>query len=377
MFTKDIQIMKKPLRIGIVGGGSESAIGPAHIAAIRMDGAFTLGPSIFSHIYELNEVSHHYYGVPWLGHFDNLASWLDASINQLDLVALLTPSIDHAQQLEQIISRGLSFLVEKPVACSVYEKNVICDALAVAPNVKAHFVHNYSGYPMFREMVIRLRGDKIGPIRDVRIEMPSDGFARERIIGKPQVWRQKDGEVPMVMLDLGTHMHHLVRMVIGKSSGRVQARMQKMANSLGLIDSVEIWEQRDDGISVSYWMSKAHLGAKNGLKIEVYGRDGAFIWYQADPDHLIEIDMNSNRNIVNRGAISAEASKHDRFKAGHPTGFVEAFASFYSDLAAELSEEAHAIQDHSWIRPMEDAFDGISFLAAAARSQVSGEWENI
>ena len=30
------------------------------------------------------------------------------------------------------------------------------------------------------------------------------------------------------------------------------------------------------------------------------------------------------------------ASVRDRFKAGHPTGFVDAFANFYSDLAEDF-----------------------------------------
>ena len=51
---------------------------------------------------------------------------------------------------------------------------------------------------------------------------------------------------------------------------------------------------------------RAHFGSKNGLKIEIYGRDGALNWYQNNPDHLIEVDINSNRTIVNRGAVSAE-----------------------------------------------------------------------
>ena len=369
--------MKKPLRIGIIGGGKESAVGPAHMAAIRMDGSFKVGPSIFSNAEDVNHASHDAYGLPWRGHKDDLGSWLAASVDELDLVALLTPSTDHSRQLLEIIDAGLSVLVEKPISCGLSEIKTINDALSQAPKVQARFVHNYSGYPMFREMVLQLRGRKIGTVYDVRIEMPSDGFARERVIGKPQVWRQKDPEVPMIMLDLGTHMHHLVRMVIGKSPGRVKARMQKMVNTLSVIDNVEIWEERLDGISVSYWMSKAHLGIKNGLKIKVYGGDGAFIWDQSDPDHLIEIDINSNVTFLNRGAISAEASRHDRFKAGHPTGFVEAFATFYSDLAEDLSELKRGKDSTSWIRPIEDAYDGISFLAAAARSHESGDWEDV
>lgn len=369
--------MSKSLRLGIVGGGMNSAVGSAHLAAIRMDGAYQLAPCMFSHVEEENRRSHNHYGLPWRGHTGSIGEWLDEHRGALDLVVLLTPSTDHAQHLEQIAARRLSVLTEKPVACSLSEISRVSRALATAPEVEARFVHNYSGYPMFRELVLRIADGRIGPVRHVRVEMPSDGFAREQFTGKPQVWRQNDPQVPMVMLDLGTHMHHLTRMVLGPSEARVCARMHQMVNSLGVIDNVKIWEERADGIQVDYWMSKAHLGVKNGLGIEIYGRDGALSWHQMDPDHLTESDINSNRMVINRGAVSAEAGRRDRFKPGHPTGFVEAFANFYSDVAEDIHAVKAGAPGNRWIRPIEEAFDGIRFLDAAARSHHSGKWIEI
>ena len=366
--------MIQPLRIGIIGGGANSAIGPSNVAAIRLDGNYRIGPCVFSHQEDENRRSHYDYGLPWSGHAGYLGEWLDQNRDEFDLLALLTPSIDHASYIKEIASRGLAFVTEKPVACSLEEVHAVETALSEAGAIEARFVHNYSGYPMFREMVLRLNEVRIGPLHSVRVEMPSDSFARERVIGKPQIWRQSDPQVPMIMLDLGTHMHHLVRMAVGKWKARVRARMHQLVNGLGVIDNVEIWEERSDGISVSYWMSKAHLGEKNGLRIAVYGRNGALIWHQMDPDHLIETDIDSNLTVVNRGAISAEASSRDRFKAGHPTGFIEAFASYYSDLAEDILAAQSNGSRSRWIRPIQDAFDGIRFLEAAARSHHTGEW---
>lgn len=366
--------MRDLLRLGVVGGGLNSAVGPAHLAAIRMDGAYRLGPCMFSHLEEENHRSHDHYGLPWLGHAANLSEWLDRCCDSLDMVVLLTPSTDHARHIDEIARRGISLLTEKPVACTLSEVSQVDSALAAAQEVEARFVHNYSGYPMFRELVMRHAEGRIGPVHHVRVEMPSDGFARERFTGQPQTWRRNDPEVPMIMLDLGTHMHHLTRMVLGPSEARVHARMHQMVNSLGVIDNVQIWEERADGIQVDYWMSKAHLGVKNGLAIEVYGRDGALIWHQMDPDHLTEVDSNSNRMEVNRGVISGEARRHDRFKAGHPTGFVEALANFYSDLSVDIRATKSGQLGSRWIRPIEDAFDAIRFLDAAARSHHTEEW---
>lgn len=369
--------MKKKIRIGILGGGANSAIGLVHISSLRMDGRFEIGPSVFSHLESENKDSHEKYGLPWNGVHLNVDEWLATYAGELDLVAVLTPSTEHINHISKVISYGLPFVCEKPIGCSLNDINKLQNELLTAGNLPAYFIHNYSGYPMFRELVQRTREGKIGSIHHVKIEMPSDGFARERIVGRPQAWRLVDPEVPMIMLDLGTHMHHLVQMVLGPSQSSVMTRMSKMVNSFNVIDNVEIWEKRTDGIDVTYWMSKAHLGIKNGLRIDVFGSEGSLTWIQMDPDHIFEADINSNVSKVNRGSIRKELATRDRFKAGHPTGFVEAFAYFYTDLADDFLAHEQGETRNPWICPIEDAMSGVKFLSTAALSHTTGQWINL
>ncbi len=368
--------MTESLRLSILGGSRSSAIGATHVAAARLDGRYVIGPCYFSRDEIKNRQSHADYGLPWRGHPRTLISWLEKYKDEIDLVTLLTPSTDHADHICSLIDQNLSFLTEKPVACTRAEVERIREGLAAKPNHFARFVHNYSAYPLFRELVLRLHDGCIGKLHHLRVNMPSDSFARETSVGKPQNWRSRDHEIPMIMLDLGTHMHHLVRMMIGKAeSSRLTARMHQMVNSLGVIDNVEIWEERTDDICVSYWMSKAHLGIKNGLKVEAYGSDGTLTWYQMEPDQLIEADIDSNCTVVNRGAIRSKARFRDIFKPGHPTGFVEAFGYFYSDIADDFLSIRDGGKGSPWICPFSDAFEGIEFLATAACTHYSRNWE--
>lgn len=366
--------MKEKIRIGILGGGIKSAVGRAHISAIRMSGRYEIGPCRFSHEATENQLSHEEFSVKWCEHDEDHVQWLEKRKNELDLVLLLTPSPDHPDQIIDVISQGIHILTEKPVTCSAKDLRMISNALVDHPSVSAHFVHNYSGYPLFRELVLRVRSGAIGKVHNIRIEMPSDIFARERILGKPQIWRQSDPDIPMIMLDLGTHMFHLIQMIAGYDESRIYANLKNMVSSLGVIDNVEIWQERQDGIQVNYWMSKAHLGIKNGLKIDVYGADGSLSWTQMDPDHLVQADLDSNRTIVDRGAISKAASCYDRFKAGHPTGFIDAFSNFYCDVANELCGNKSSSSNDSWVSHIDEAFAGIRFLDAAVHSHKSGEW---
>ncbi len=366
-----------PIRIGILGGGSNSAVGQAHMSALRMDGKYTIGPCLFSHLEGENLESHAYFGIPRGSENLSFPKWLEKVASELDLIAILTPSPMHAEHIEMVVNHGVPFVVEKPVACSRDEINRITESLRLSGSKRSYFVHNYSGYPMFRELVLRVREGCIGTIHNIRAEMPSDGYARERVAGRPQPWRQVDPEIPMIMLDLGTHLHHLVTMVLGQSASRVLSRMGRLVNSFGVVDNVEIWESREDGIEVTYWMSKAHLGEKNGLQVAVFGSEGSLIWRQMEPDILIQADMDSNMSIVNRGSAQPSATTHSRFKAGHPTGFIEAFANYYSDLANDFQAEAAGFEPSGWIRPIEEALMGIEFLAAATRSSKTGDWESV
>lgn len=369
--------MKIPIKVGIIGGGENSAIGSVHLASLRMDSKYEIGPCYFSTLEEENKKSHKFYSLPWYGHYNDIDSWLNKYANSIDLIIILTPSTDHASHIIKIAQLGLSFVTEKPICCSLNELESIKNCLENNKNISARFVHNYSGYPMYREMVLRIKKKEIGNIHHVRVQMPSDGYAREEITGRPQLWRQKDPYIPMIMLDLGTHLHHLVSMAIGHSNSRIKSRMHQMVNKMGVIDNVEIWEERSDNITVTYWMSKAHLGLKNGLNIEVYGENGGFIWNQMDPDYLIKSDMESNNLKINRGSISNEASLRDRFKAGHPTGFIDAFSYFYSDMADDIIAEKDGLNRSLWIKPIKNAFIAIEFLAAAKESYLKDKWVNL
>jgi predicted dehydrogenase len=347
------------------------------MSALRMDGKFAIGPCLFSHLESENRESHAAFGVEWIDPHLSLDRWLDRHATQFDLLAVLTPSPFHSEHIELAASRGIRMVIEKPVACSSEEVGRIRAALSYTNAKRSYFVHNYSGYPMFRELVLRVKSGLVGSIHNVRVQMPSDGFARERVVGLPQRWRQVDPEVPMIMLDLGTHLHHLVAMIIGNSPSRVLARVGRMTNSFGVIDNVEIWESRADGIEVNYWMSKAHLGEKNGLQVAVYGSEGSLIWRQMEPDVLVHADIDSNVSLINRGVAQAAAVTRARFKAGHPTGFVEAFANYYCDLADDFTSQTNNSADFGWIRPIEEAMAGIDFLAAATRSASSEMWVEI
>lgn len=369
--------MKKKIKVALLGGGINSAVGLAHISALRLAGQFDILPSFFSDDARLNIDSHNRYGISYLQRCKNFEDWLEYATNEVDLFIILTPSNLHAEHISRIVDVGGSFITEKPIVCLESELKFIEKKLIDSPTSRAYFVHNYSGYPMYRELRLRLHRGDIGRIHSIRIEMPSDPFAREQYIGPPQQWRQKDPDVPMIMLDLGTHMYHLVANLLPMAESKVFCTCECLNNKYNVIDTVDIYVRRADGISVRYWMSKVALGQNNGLRVSAYGTLGTLEWYQENPDKLIRSDDNSRLEIIHRGVLDTELQAYTRFKAGHPTGFIEAFANYYQDVADSFLGESDGVSKHLLISPMKEGFDCFRFLLAATRSNKLGVWVNL
>ena len=62
-------------------------------------------------------------------------------------------------------------------------------------------------------------------------------------------------------------------------------------------------------------------------------------WLQSDPEHIIYSDASSNIMCLDRlssQCTEMQLAKYNRFKAGHPAGFIEAFANYYADIYSSI-----------------------------------------
>jgi predicted dehydrogenase len=134
------------------------------------------------------------------------------------------------------------------------------------------------------------------------------------------------------------------------------------------------------GIKGSMWMSKTAIGHRNGLQIRIYGDKGSAKWVQLNPDEL-ELNYNDGRReILDRAGQCdyAHEFRYNRMKPGHPTGFVEAFANLYNDIAEQLiAYHNQANTQNPYVFGLEHAFDGLKLFAAAKRSTETGQWQQV
>lgn len=270
---------------------------------------------------------------------------------------------------------------EKSLATS-YEEGLEIKKVVEETNGFFCITYNYTGYPIIRELKHLIAEGKLGKIQQIQIEMPQEGFLRLNANGeppKPQAWRLKDTTIPKISLDLGSHLHNMILFLTGKNPLRIMADQTTFGLFPQIIDNVYALAQYPDNMKAQIWFSKTALGSRNGLKLRLYGSKGSAEWLQLDPETLKVSDVYGNVSLMDRttNVQVANQARYNRFKAGHPAGFIEAFANYYKDIADSLSQYLSTGKFSSpYVFGVKPSCDGLSMMQAAAKSAKSGCWED-
>jgi predicted dehydrogenase len=346
-----------------------------------MDSRFTLESGCFSRKPDVNRMTAVSWGLAEDRVHASYEQMLDAEAANLDAIVVLTPVADHARMIEDCLERGLHVISEKPLTGSVAECKRLEQALAGSGKFLA-VTFNYTGYPMIRELRELVRRGDFGSIHSVRLTMQQEGFSRRDADGKPltpQSWRLEDGVIPTVSLDLGTHVLHLLEFVVGKVPAEVSSRMGSFGSFRQVVDDVDVLINCTDGSFAHAWWSKSALGHSNGLSIEVFGTEGSAKWVQVDPEFLYLRDnggLETKAHRGSRGTLVANEPRYNRFKAGHPSGFIEAFANCYVSIADGLDRLEAGDQDSGdYVFGLHNSLRVLTTLESATAAAQSRAWE--
>ena len=124
-------------------------------------------------------------------------------------------------------------------------------------------------------------------------------------------------------------------------------------------------------------------GKENALRLRVYGEKAGLDWAQEQPNASAvrparRAAAADPPGRLRRGAVAAHAS---RIPAGHPEGYLEAFAQLYRDVAEQISArlERREPDPASLLVPgIADGVRGMRFITAAvASSEANAAWTAI
>ena len=372
--------MSNKLKLGFIGGGINSAVGRTHKIAAEMDSRFEVVCGAFSRHADVNTKTGYEYGITPERVYNSWVDLLQKEKGKIDAVVILTPTPTHTEIIIEAIKQGY------PVICEKALTNSLLDANEIAKVVESHngflaVTYNYTGYPMVRELKHMIKNGVLGKIQQVHIEMPQEGFLRITPDGKaqiPQQWRLEDGEIPTVSLDLGVHLHNMVDFLIAEKPIRLVALQNNYGNFSGIIDNVQCIAEYTNNVTCNFWYGKTALGQSNGLKVRIFGEKGSVEWLQLHPEEFVYCDNMGNRHKIDKGSASLQIASQDRysrFKAGHPAGFIEAFANYYCDIVSSLTEyKTNKKQNSDLIFTVYDACESLKLTHAIQKSDLDKTW---
>lgn len=370
------------LNIGFIGGGLTSAVGYAHYCASHLDGRWQLVAGAFSQNHDTNVKTAYRYGLKEEQTYDDWQKLLESEKHNIDAIVILTPTPDHEEMVIKAISMGVAVICEKALTDSVASCQRIIDAVQKYKGYLA-VTYNYSGYPMVRELQQLIANNTLGTIKHIQLEMPQEGFSRLLDNGQkpcPQAWRLHDGDIPTIYLDLSVHLHHLVHFLTQLAPISTIADQSSHGWFDGIIDDSTAIVKYENNVKCQYWVSKTALGHKNGMKIRIYGDKASAEWLQIEPETLLLNHVDGKKEIIERGGICQLGNdlRYNRFKPGHPSGFIEAFANIYTDFADSITQHKTGTQDHhAKLYGTTPTLEGLKMLEAMVKSVKSEQWEMI
>ena len=373
------------IKLGMVGGGSGAFIGAVHRIAARIDDHYELVAGALSSTPEKARQSGAELGLDPSRTYDDFKSMAirEAKLkNGIEAVAIVTPNHMHYPAAKEFLRRGIHVICDKPLTSNLADARKL---LKIAEESDALFVltHNYTGYPMVRQARAMVAAGDLGEIRLIQAEYPQDWLAEpiEQTGQKQAAWRTdpKQSGAGGSTGDIGTHAYNLACFVTGLELDELAADVHTFVKGRQLDDNAHVMMRFKGGAKGMLWCSQVATGHENGLKLRVYGTKGGIEWVQADPNYLWYTELGKPRQLITRNGAGAgpAAGRVSRIPSGHPEGYLEGFATIYTEAAKAIIAKRNGKKvDKDVIYPtVQDGVKGVAFVEACiASSKRNGAW---
>lgn len=381
-----VAALGRPLRLAVIGGGPGSFIGSIHRSAARLDGRYEIVAGVMSSDPERSRQAAIEIGIdPARAYADasELLASEQARADGAEVVAIMTPNDSHHAYATAALEYGFDVICDKPITNTLPEALDIVRTVAETGLVFC-LTHNYSGYPLVRQARAMVRDGQLGEIRLVQVEyvqgVKADENDPDPADGLPWRYDPARGGPSLVMGDIGTHAHHLVRFVSGLEVAEVAAEVGHIVPNRLVDDYGAAMLRFDNGARGSFWITQAAAGVENSIEFRVSGTRGTVEWHQEYPTRLDfkPIDGPVRRYTPNGPGALPLAKRACRVARGHPEGFHEAFANLYSDAAEAIAARRSGTTADPLALHFPTAWDGavgVKFVeAAVASSDAGGVW---
>jgi len=377
------------VRLGLVGGGGVSMIGPVHRISARLDDHFELCAAVLSSDATRSLAEAQKLRIPRA--YPDVATMIAEEARRpdgIDAVSIMTPNDSHHAYAAMALDAGLDVICDKPLTNDL-ETSVDLVKRARSKGLVFALTHNYSGYPMLREARAAIDAGELGPLRVAHVAYVQ-GSLGSRVEDKPNEmpsrlkWRLDPaiGGVSHVMGDIGTHAHQLLTFVTGKRVEAVLADVGPALPERKAHDTASVILRLEGGVRGVMFVTKAATGAENSLSVEAYGEAGGVFWEQKSCNELRVMRHNKPAELRTRGlpTLHPLSKRATRISAGHPEAFIEAFANIYVDFAEMVAARRSGRKPDPLATFNPDAVtgaEGLAFIDACLESTAKGGWVDV
>lgn len=364
--------MQQKIRMGMIGGGKQAFIGAVHRMAANLDGLIELCCGALSSNPETAKVSGKDLFLPADRSYGSYQEMFSAESQlpadeRMQFVSIVTPNHLHFEPAIMALEHGFNVVIDKPITFSLAEAKTLQQKVEQT-GLLLCLTHTYSGYPMVKQAKQMVKDGVFGKIRKVCVEYPQGWLSLPaQSDNKQAAWRtdpNKSG-ISGCMGDIGTHAAQLAEYISGLEISKICADLNIVVPDRALDDDGNVLLKFNNGANGILMASQIAAGEENALKIYVYGEKGGLEWHQMEPNTLIVkwLDQPSQIYRTGNAYLINAAQYNSRTPAGHPEGYLEAFANIYKNFALTLLAKQGGVKPTAEMLDFPTAKDGVRGMA--------------
>src|SRR5688572_16715860 len=376
--------LSRKLRMGLVGGGQGAFIGRVHATAGVLDNRAALVAGALSSDPAKAKASAPDYDIPAdraYGSYKEMAAQEAKRSDKIDFVSVATPNHTHFEVARTFAEAGFNVICDKPLTFDLKQAEELLEVVKKT-GVVFGVTHNYTGHPLVRQAREMVLGGELGEINAIRA-FYIQGWLRTRLEAdnqKQASWRTdpaKSGAAGCFG-DIGTHAYNLGRFITGLIPDQVSCVLKTYESGRKLDDYGVAAIRYTNGALGTVTASQISHGRENDIFIEIDGTKGSLEWHQENPNQMIFRQNGQPHKTYTRAGgpyLGAEAGAATRIPAGHPEGYLEAFANVYTAAFDAMAKRAagEKFETTDTIYPnVCDGVDGMNFITQCVESSKQG-----
>lgn len=259
----------KIIRVGIAGFGMSGKI--FHAPFLHADDRFQI-KRVYERSKERSKEEYPYVEV--------VRSFEELLVDDIDLIVISTPNSEHYTMAKQALKRGMSVIVEKPVAIHVEEAQEL-QKIAKANNVLFTVYQSRRLDGDFLTVKELIQNETLGELLDY--EAHFDRFVRTV---SSKAWKATGGKGVNILYDLGVHIIDQAYVLFGMPNA-VYADFRKQRATTKDLDNFNVILYYDQ---LRVVLSAGQLVLRQGPHYRLNGRKGSFVKYGMDVQEQALVD---------------------------------------------------------------------------------------